>query len=96
MILLAGKDKGKTGSVLKVDRESRRVVVSGVNIVARHQKPNAQHPEGGIVRREAALHVSNVAHVDPASGKATRVGVRFLEDGRKVRYAKSSGQVLDA
>lgn len=95
VILLSGKDKGKKGSVLKVLRETRRVLVSGVNLVARHQKANPQYPEGGIIRKEASLHVSNVAHVDPVSGQATRVGVRFLEDGRKVRYAKSSGQVLD-
>ena len=95
VVLLSGKDKGKKGSVLKVFRETRRVVVSGVNLVARHQKANTQYPEGGIIRKEASLHVSNVAHIDPVSGQATRVGIRFLEDGRKVRYAKNSGQVLD-
>jgi len=90
-----GKKK-KTGSVIKVFREDRRVLVSGVNIVARHQKPSVQNPEGGVLRREAPVHVSNVAHLDPVSGKPTRVGIKLLEDGQKVRYAKKSGELLDA
>ncbi len=95
VFLLAGKDKGKSGVVLKVLREERRVFVQGVNLVARHQKPSAAFPEGGVHRREASVHISNVAHLDPDTGKPTRVGVRFLEDGKRMRYAKVSGQDLD-
>lgn len=93
--ILAGKDKGKTGTILKVLREDRRVLVEGVNLVTRHVRPNAAHPEGGRIQKEASLHVSNVAHVDPASGKPTRVGLRLLDDGKKVRYAKRSGDLID-
>ena len=95
VIVLSGRDKGKKGSVLRVLQEDNRVVVQGVNVVKRHTKPSAASP-GGIVEREAPIHVSNVAHVDPADGKATRVGFKFLEDGnRKVRFAKRSGEVID-
>jgi large subunit ribosomal protein L24 len=95
VIVLSGRDKGKKGSVLRVLREDNRVVVQGVNVVKRHTKPSAASP-GGIVEREAPIHVSNVAHVDPADGKATRVGFKFLDDGnRKVRFAKRSGEVID-
>lgn len=93
--ILSGKDKGKKGSILRVLREKRRVVVEGVNMLAKHQKPNAQYPDGGMIRREAPIHASNVAHVDPETGAPTRVGVRFLKDGRKIRYAKRSGKDLD-
>jgi large subunit ribosomal protein L24 len=95
VIVLSGRDKGKKGSVLRVLREDNRVVVQGVNVVKRHTKPSQASP-GGIVEREAPIHASNVAHVDPADGKATRVGFKFLDDGnRKVRYAKRSGEVID-
>jgi large subunit ribosomal protein L24 len=93
--VLTGKDKGKVGLISQVLREKQRVVVEGVQLVARHTKPSAQNPEGGIVRREASIHMSNVALVDPEKGKPTRVGMRFLDDGRKVRYAKLSGQNID-
>lgn len=93
--ILAGKDKGKTGTILKVFREERRVLVEGLNVVVRHVRPNAAYPEGGRVQKEAPLHVSNVAHLDPGSGKPTRVGFRLLEDGKKVRYAKRSGDLID-
>ncbi len=83
------------GLISQVLREKQRVVVEGVQLVARHTKPSAQNPEGGIVRREASIHMSNVALVDPEKGKPTRVGMRFLDDGRKVRYAKLSGQNID-
>jgi len=95
VIVLSGRDKGKKGSVLRVLREDNRVVVQGVNVVKRHTKPSAAQP-GGIVEREAPIHVSNIAHVDPADGKPTRVGFKFLDDGqRKVRFAKRSGEVID-
>jgi len=95
VIVLAGRDKGKRGSVLRVLREENRVVVQGVNVVKRHTKPSAAQP-GGIIEREAPINASNVAHIDPADGKPTRVGFKFLEDGnRKVRYAKRSGEVID-
>jgi large subunit ribosomal protein L24 len=93
--VVSGRDKGKTGEVLRVQRDDDRVLVRGVNMVKRHTKAS-QTNTGGIIEREAAIHISNVAHVDPKSNEATRVGYRFLEDGRKVRFAKRSGEVIDA
>jgi large subunit ribosomal protein L24 len=95
VVVLAGRDKGKQGEVLKVLPTENRVVVQGVMMVKRHQKAGPRNPEGGIVSKEAPLAVSNVAHLDPKDGKATRVGFKFLEDGRKVRYAKRSGEIID-
>jgi large subunit ribosomal protein L24 len=95
VVVITGRDKGKTGEVLRVLRADNRVVVQGVNMVKRHTKPGAGQA-GGIVEKEAALHLSNVAHIDPKSSKPTRVGYKILGDGRKVRYAKRSGEVLDA
>ena len=95
VVVLTGRDKGKEGEVLKVFPQENRVVVQGVMLVKRHQKASARNPEGGIVSKEAAIDVSNVAHLDPTDGKPTRVGFKFLEDGRKVRYAKRSGEVID-
>ena len=94
VVLLAGRDKGSKGEVLRVIPSESRVVVAGANIVKRHQRPGPGNP-GGIVEREASVHVSNVAHVDPDTGRPTRVGFRILEDGRKVRFAKRSGEVID-
>lgn len=94
VIVRTGRDKGKTGEVLRVLPKQERVVVQGVNVVKRHTQPGGGGA-GGIVEKEAAVHVSNLAHVDPKTDKATRVGYRFLEDGRKVRYAKRSGEVID-
>lgn len=93
--VLAGRDKGKTGEVLKVFPSENRALVRGVNIVRRHTRPSPQTGEGGIVDKEAPIHISNLAHVDPKDSKPTRVGYAFLEDGRKVRVAKRSGEVLD-
>lgn len=96
VIVLAGKDKGKRGKVTKV-LENNRLVVSGINIIKKHQKPNPQlGVTGGIVEKEAALQVSNVAIFNPSTNKADRVGFKFLEDGRKVRFYKSTGEVIDA
>jgi large subunit ribosomal protein L24 len=94
VVVITGRDKGKKGEVLRVLRAESRVVVQGVHMVKRHTKPGAGNP-GGIVEKEGAIHISNVAHVDPKSGKATRVGYKFLEDGRKVRVARRSGETID-
>ncbi|MCF8565998.1 50S ribosomal protein L24 [Alicyclobacillus tolerans] len=95
VVVTAGKDKTKSGRILKVFPDEGRVIVEGVNIVKRHTKPSAQHPEGGIIEKEAPIHVSNVQMADPKTGKPTRIGHKFLEDGTKVRYAKKSGEVID-
>ena len=95
VVVITGRDKGKSGEVLRVLREDNRVVVQGVNMVKRHTKPGAGQA-GGIVEKEAAIHVSNVAHIDPKSNKPTRVGYKILGDGRKVRITRRSGEVLDA
>lgn len=94
VIVLSGRDKGKKGSVLKVLTDEDRVIVQGVHIVKRHQR-QSQTEQGGIVEKEAPIHVSNVSLLDPESGDATKVGFRLLEDGRKVRFAKRSGEVID-
>lgn len=94
VMVITGRDKGKKGEVLRVVRSDDRVVVQGVNIVKRHQRPTASTP-GGIVEQEAPLHISNVAHIDPKSDQPTRVGFRVEEGGRKVRVSKRSGEVID-
>jgi large subunit ribosomal protein L24 len=94
VVVLAGRDKGKTGEVVKVMPTEDRIIVSGVNVVKRHTRPTQADP-GGIKEKEAAMHVSNVAVADPKTGEPTRVGFKTLDDGRKVRFAKSSGEVLD-
>lgn len=95
VVVTTGRDAGKKGSVLKVLPSENRVLVAGVNMVKRHSKPSMAGP-GGIVEKEATIHVSNVALVDPKSGNATRVGFKTLKDGSKVRVAKKSGEVIDA
>jgi large subunit ribosomal protein L24 len=94
VVVTAGRDRGRQGEVLRVLRKEDRLVVQGVNMVKRHQRPSAGHP-GGIVDKEASIHISNVAHLDPDSGKPTRVGYKILDDGRKVRFAKRSGEIID-
>lgn len=89
----AGNDKGNTGKVLEVIVDRDRAVVEGVNIVSKHTKPNSAHPQGGIIKQEASVHISNLNLIDPKSGKATRVGYR-VQDGKKVRYAKKSGEEI--
>ena len=94
VVILSGKDKGKTGEVIRSMPKESRVVVSGVNVAARHRKPSQVNPQGGIERKEAPLHVSKVAIADPKSGKATRV--RFEDrDGKKVRVAAKSGELIN-
>ena len=96
VIVIAGKDKGRRGKVARVVEEGERVIVTGVNLIKRHTKPNpARNVPGGIVEREAALHVSNVMLFNPVTKKGDRVGFRMLEDGRKVRYFKSNNEVVD-
>jgi large subunit ribosomal protein L24 len=94
VIVLTGKDKGRSGEVIKVMPSENRALVRGVNVVTRHQKQTAAQ-EGGLVRKEAPIHLSNVALSDPTTGKPTRVGFKTLEDGRKVRFAKASGETID-
>ncbi len=95
VVVTTGRDKGKSGEVLAVQRNRNRVLVQGVNLVKRHQKPS-QTAQGGIIEKEASVHISNVAHIDPKTDQPTRVGYRLLDDGRKVRFAKGSGEVIDA
>ena len=93
-IVLAGKDRGKTGDIVKALPQDDRVIVQGINMMRRHTRPSAT-AAGGIVEKEASIHVSNVAIVDPKENVATRVGFRKLDDGTKVRFAKRSGEVID-
>ena len=88
--VLAGSDKGKTGRVLSVLAKENRAIVEGINVVSKSTKPNAKHPQGGIIKKEAPIHMSNINVVDPKTGKPTRVGFKFVE-GKKVRYSKKSG-----
>lgn len=94
VMVISGKDKGKTGSILKMIPATQRVVVQGVNTVKRHTKPTQTNP-GGVVEKEGSIHVSNIAHLDPDNNKPTRVGFKILEGSKKVRVAKRSGEMLD-
>jgi large subunit ribosomal protein L24 len=94
VVVISGRDKGKTGEVLRVLPAEARVVVQGVNVARRHTRPRMGDP-GGILEKELTIHISNVAHIDPQSRKPTRVGFKYLEDGRKVRFARRSGEVID-
>ena len=94
VVVLAGQDKGKTGKVLKVLVDENRALVEGVNMVSKSTKPSAKNPQGGIVKQEAPIHISNLSLVDPKSGMPTRVGIKVAEDGKKVRIAKKSGEEI--
>ena len=94
VLVISGADKGKRGAVLRMIPKRERAVVQGVNIATKHTKPSGMGQPGGIVKVEATIHVSNLKLVDPASGKPTKVGFRVLDDGRKVRFAKATGQVV--
>ncbi len=94
VIVLTGRDKGRTGEVVKALPRDNRVVVQGINMVKRHTRAS-QTTNGGIIEKEASIHASNVAHIDPKDSKPTRVGFKTLEDGRKVRVARRSGEVID-
>ncbi|MCQ2174734.1 MAG: 50S ribosomal protein L24 [Bacteroidales bacterium] len=89
----AGNDKGKTGKVLSVDPSKDRAIVEGINIVSKHTKPNSKQPQGGILKQEAGIHVSNLQLIDPVKNVPTRVGHKFV-DGKKIRYAKKSGEEI--
>jgi large subunit ribosomal protein L24 len=94
VVVLTGKDKGRSGEVIKVMPAEERALVRGINMVTRHQRQTAAQ-EGGLVRKEASIHLSNIAVADPDSGKPTRIGFKRLADGRKVRFAKRSGETID-
>ena len=94
VVVLSGRDRGRTGEVISVQPAAERALVRGINMVKRHQRQTAQQ-DGGIISKEAAIHISNLALEDPKDGKPTRVGFKFLKDGRKVRFAKRSGEVID-
>ena len=96
VVVLSGKDKGRTGEVIRSMPKDMKVVVSGVNVAARHRKASQTNPQGGIERKEAPMHVSKVAIVDPKTGKATRVRFETAKDGKKVRVAARSGEKIDA
>ncbi|GAV23833.1 50S ribosomal protein L24 [Carboxydothermus pertinax] len=95
VLVIAGKDNGKKGKIVQVIPAENRVIVEGVNIVKRHTRPNQKLPQGGIVEKEAPIHVSNVMVVCPSCGKPTRVGKKFLADGKKIRICKKCGESLD-
>ena len=97
VVVISGKDRGKTGKVLRVDPEKSRVYVEGLNIIKRHQRPSPINPnaQAGVIEREGPIHVSNVALLDPKQNKPTRVGIVRREDGRRIRVAKRSGTELD-
>lgn len=92
--VLSGEDRGKQGRVLSVDAAKSRAVVEGVNIVSKSTKPTAKYPQGGIVKMEAPINISNLSLIDPKSGKPTRIGIRVNDKGEKVRYAKKSGEEI--
>lgn len=94
VVVLAGRDRGRTGEVLRVMPKLGKAVVNGVAMARRHTKPTQQSP-GGIEEKELAVHLSNLAHADPGDGKPTRIGFRTLDDGRKVRFARRSGEIID-
>ncbi len=94
VVILSGRDKGKEGEVTSILTDTGRVIVQGANMVKRHTKASQSSP-GGIIEKEASMDISNVAHVDPKDGKATRVGFKTLDDGKKVRFSKRSGEVID-
>jgi large subunit ribosomal protein L24 len=94
VVVISGRDKGKQGKVLRVFPTEERAVVQGVHIARRHSKPSMGDP-GGIVEKELTIHISNLAHIDPQTNKPTRVGYKFLDGGRKVRFARRSGEVID-
>jgi large subunit ribosomal protein L24 len=94
VLVNAGDDKGQTGRVLRVMPEKQKAVVEGLNMVSKHTKPNAKNPQGGVVKQEAAIHISNLQVVDPKTGKATRVGRKLNEEGKLVRVSKKSGEEI--
>lgn len=94
VVVLSGNDKGKTGRVLEVLVQKQRAIVEGVNIITKHAKPSAKNPQGGIEKKEAPIHISNLNVADPKTGKATRIGRRMGDNGKLVRYSKKSGEEI--
>jgi len=94
VVVIAGNEKGKSGRVLEVNREKMRATVEGVNILSVHSKPSAANPDGGIVKKEGSIHISNLLHADPKDGKPCRIGRKTDESGNKVRYSKRSGEAI--
>ncbi len=94
VVVTAGNDNGRQGKVLEVIRDKDRAIVEGVNMVKKHTKPNAENPQGGIVEKEAPVHISNLMLVDPKSGKRTRIGRKLDDNGKLVRYSKKSGEEI--
>ncbi|MDN3686901.1 MULTISPECIES: 50S ribosomal protein L24 [Cyclobacterium] len=95
VLVLSGDEKGKKGKILSVDQTKRRAIVEGLNMVTKHIKPTANTPQGGIEKKEAPIHISNLQLVDPKSGDATRIGRKRNEDGKLVRYSKKTGEVIN-
>ncbi|NBI30361.1 50S ribosomal protein L24 [Chengkuizengella marina] len=95
VIVISGKDKGKKGRIIQALPRQNKVLVEGVNLIKKHARPTQDNPQGGIITQEAPIHVSNVMLADPKSGKPTRIGYKVLDNGKKVRVAKKSGQVID-
>lgn len=93
VIVIAGEHKGEQGVVLKVDREKNKAIVEGINLISKHTKPSAKNPQGGIIKKEAPIHISNLSLIDPKTKEATRVGYE-VRDGKKVRFSKKSKQVI--
>jgi large subunit ribosomal protein L24 len=94
VMVITGESKGQKGRILEVDRSKYRAIVEGVNMVSKHTKPNSKAPQGGIIRKEAPVHISNLMLIDPASGKPTRVGKRLNDKNKLVRYSKKSGEEI--
>jgi len=94
VFVISGESKGKQGRVLEVLRKKDRAIVEGVNMISKHQKPNTAYPQGGIVKKEAAIHISNLMLVDPKTGKPTRIGRKLNSEGNLVRYSKKSGEEI--
>lgn len=94
VVVISGDNAGSKGRVLQVNRKTERAIVEGVNMMKKHTKPNTQYPQGGIVEKEAAVHISNLMLVDPKTGKPTRIGRRLNENGKLVRYSKKSGEEI--
>lgn len=94
VIVLSGNSKGQKGSVLEVDYKKGRAIVEGVNLISKHTKPSSQHPNGGIIKKEGSIHISNLLHLDPKTGKPTRIGKRLNSEGKYVRYYKKSGEEI--
>jgi len=95
VMVVTGKDRGKTGKVLSIDSKKSRVYVQGLNMIKKHQKPTQTKRQGGIVEKEASLHISNVMFYDEKLSKPTRIGYKFLDDGKKIRVSKKSGDVIE-